>query len=51
MKVFEVFYCFFDSYGNWKPVRIFGESLEDAMNRARRDAVNSGINGGLYFKR
>ena len=50
MKSFEVMYCFFDSYGNWNPIRIYGNSLEEAMDNARKDAVKSGIKGGLFFK-
>lgn len=50
MKAFDVLYCFLDTYGNWKPIRIYGISREDAIARARKDAVDSGIKGGLYFK-
>jgi hypothetical protein len=50
MKAFDVLYCFFDSYGRWKHLRIYGVDYEDALARARKDAVDSGITGGLYFK-
>ncbi|EGC8431268.1 hypothetical protein H9185_001147 [Listeria monocytogenes] len=50
MKAFDVLYCFFDTYGDWKPLRIYGVSYEDAIANARKDAVDSGICGGLYFK-
>lgn len=51
MKAFDVLFCFFDTYGEWKPIRIYGVDIEDAMARARKDAVDSGITGGLYFER
>ena len=50
MKAFDVLYCFFDDYGNWKRIRIYGNCLEDAMDRARKDAASLGIHGGLFFK-
>lgn len=50
MKAFDVLFCFFDTYPNWKPIRIYGVDLEDAMANARKDAVDLGITGGLYFK-